>query len=166
MTQAAFVENLVKLISPNAQEDRNIIMGKDKGFLGFKSKSLPNMDTESLCKFPFRKPFSDDKDEIILKVVFDYFKAIERIWPVSWDKNTKDSVLNKTVGLIAMFRLLGYILQSGLKNGDITLDLKIPADYLENKLRSLDVTEDYFNSFDAVSKSSSRIFKELSAKLV
>ncbi|EOV0863361.1 DGQHR domain-containing protein [Vibrio parahaemolyticus] len=166
LTQAAFVENLVKLISPNAQEDRNIIMGKDKGFLGFKSKSLPNMDTESLCKFPFRKPFSDDKDEIILKVVFDYFKAVERIWPVSWDKNTKDSVLNKTVGLIAMFRLLGYILQSGLKNGDITLDLKIPADYLENRLRSLDVTEDYFNSFDAVSKSSSRVFKELSAKLV
>ncbi len=124
------------------------------------------MDAESLHKFVFRKPFSDDKDEVILKVVFEYFIAIEKIWPVSWDKTTKDSVLNKTVGLIAMFRLLGYILQLGLNNGDITLDLKIPEGYLENRLKSLDVSEDYFNSFDAVSKSSSKIFKELSEKLL
>lgn len=162
LTQAAFVENLVKLISPNAQEDRNIIMGKEKGFLGFKSKVLPNMDFESLCKFPFREAFYSDKDEVILKIVFEYFRTVEKIWPSDWDKNTKNSVLNKTVGLIAMFRLLGYILRNGLINHEITTELNLPSDYFEVKLGSLNLDDDYFRSFDAVSKSSSQIFKELS----
>ncbi len=165
LTQAAFVENLVKLISPNAQADRNIIMGKDKGFLGFRTKDLPNMDKESLHKFVFRKAFSDDKDEVIMKVVFNYFKAIENVWPRSWDKERSDSVLNKTVGLIAMFRLLGFILQSSLNKSELDFDFELPADFFEDKLSALEVDEEYFSSFDAVSKSSSQIFKELSNKL-
>ncbi|WP_299005075.1 DGQHR domain-containing protein [uncultured Shewanella sp.] len=165
LTQAAFVDNLVKLISPIPQEDRNCILGKDKAFFSFNNKKFKFFDDESLIKYPFRKLFFGNEDKFILKVIFDFFIAVESVWPKSWDKLNVASVLNKTVGLIALFRLLGYIVKDALNNDIVTLELKFKPMYFEEILSSLEIDESYFENLDAVSKSSSQIFKDLSNKL-
>ena len=42
LAQAAFVSNLVKLISPKPREDRNLLLGKKKKFLSFSDKTFGN----------------------------------------------------------------------------------------------------------------------------
>lgn len=164
LTQAAFVENLVKLITPNAQEDRNIIMGKDKGFLSFSNKKLPHLDEDSLRKFVFRKLFTDDKDEYILKTVFSFFKAVEKTWEPSWDKENKASTLNKTVGLISLFRFLTLILQKHIDDYNDFEFKELDVSYFEEILGNLKIKNSYFESIDAVSKSSSQIYKYLASR--
>jgi DGQHR domain-containing protein len=165
LTQAAFVDNLVKLITPNAQVDRNIILGKDKGFLGFSSKTLPHMDTESLNKFVFRKAFSDDEDETILKVVLSFFSAVESVWPDAWRKDQTSSILNKTVGLISMFRLLNFILSSLLIDKKLDLKYQINKEDFAELLKSTNVSGGYFLTLDATSKTSVSVFNHLKEKV-
>ncbi|XAW90338.1 DGQHR domain-containing protein [Vibrio sp. CDRSL-10 TSBA] len=165
LTQAAFVDNLVKLITPNAQIDRNIILGKDKGFLGFASKKMPHMDTDSLYKFPFRKSFVDDEDEVILRTVYRYFEAVESVWGVAWNKNNSSSVLNKTVGLISMLRLLGFILSTLLLDDKIDFKFEISKNEFEDLLISSGIENEYFCSLDATSKTSVAMYNEVREKI-
>jgi len=166
LTQAAFVENLVKLISPIPQEDRNFILGQEKGFLSFSKKEAKFMKANDLIKYPFRKLFFDDQDEIIVKIVNSYFLAIKQTWPLAWDKENKDSVLNKTVGLIAFMRLLGIVLGKFIN--------KVETDRLVTILNEanfatfmslLEINENYFTDLDATSKTGSLIFREISEKI-
>lgn len=159
LTQAAFVENLVKLISPAPQEDRNYILGKDRGIFSFSKTKPSHMSRSDLSKFPFRKAFFDDKDEIILKTVFEYFLAVQSVWPKSWDKENSDSVLNKTVGLIALMRLLGVILSNNKFN--ISASESISSGDFTSILESTGIDEDYFCSLEATSKTGVKIFQEL-----
>lgn len=159
LTQAAFVENLVKLISPVPQEDRNYILGKDKGIFSFAKTKPSHMSSSELSKFPFREAFFNDKDEIILKTVFEYFLAVQNVWPNSWEKENIGSVLNKTVGLIALMRLLGVILSDSKFN--ISISESISSEDFTNILKSTGINEDYFSSLEATSKTGIRIFQEL-----
>lgn len=163
LTQAAFVENLVKLISPIPQEDRNYILGKDKGIFSFSKRKPAHMSSEDLRKYPFRKIFFEDKDELILKTVLEYFIAVQKVWPLSWDKNNSESVLNKTVGLIALMRLLGVILS--FKNFDKAISDSISNEDFIDILESTRISEDYFCSLEATSKTGVRIFQDLKEKI-
>lgn len=166
LTQAAFVENLVKLISPIPQEDRNFILGQEKGFLSFSKKEAKFMKANDLIKYPFRKLFFDDQDEIIVKIVNSYFLAIEQTWPLAWDKENKDSVLNKTVGLIAFMRLLGIILGKFINKVETDrLVTILNKANLATFMSLLEINENYFTDLDATSKTGSRIFHEISEKI-
>jgi DGQHR domain-containing protein len=163
LTQAAFVDNLVKLISPVPQEDRNYILGKDRGLFSFYSKKPSHFEKSDLIKFPFRKVFFADEDEVILKVVFDFFTAVESVWPNSWNKKNSDSVLNKTVGLIALIRLLGAILSAWLeKNNDLQ---KIGEPTFTDILKRANIEENYFSDLDATSKTGVKVFHELNQRI-
>ena len=159
LTQAAFVDNLVKLISPAPQEDRNYILGKERGSFSFSSKKPNYFDENNLIKFPFRKVFFDDEDEVVLKVIFDFFSSVEIVWPNSWDKANSDSVLNKTVGLIALMRLLGAILTYWLEKGNKLQEIE--KNIFINALENAKVEEEYFSSLEATSKTGVKIFHEL-----
>ena len=166
LTQAGFVENLVKLISPIPQEDRNFILGQEKGFLSFTKKEAKFMEEDDLIKYPFRKLFFDNKDEIIVKIVNSYFLAIEKKWPLAWDKENRASVLNKTVGLIAFMRLLGIMLGKFINkvNTDRLVEM-LSEDNFFAFMDLLEMNENYFTDLEATSKTGSRIFHEISAKI-
>lgn len=75
LTQASFVESLVKFISPNPVQDRNILLSSGK----LKSASL-----DELSKYPFRNLFISDREVDIAEIIYNYFKAVEKKWPASW----------------------------------------------------------------------------------
>ncbi|MGO3890109.1 MAG: DGQHR domain-containing protein [Paenalcaligenes sp.] len=76
LTQASFVESLVKFISPNPIKDRNDLLS---------GKKIPEASLIELNKFPFRNLFIDGKDIDITEIVYNYFKAIEKKWPTAWE---------------------------------------------------------------------------------
>ncbi|MEQ6435896.1 hypothetical protein V8Z74_12760 [Comamonas sp. w2-DMI] len=83
MTQASFVESLVKFISPNPVQDRNDLLA---------GKKIKHVAGSDLKKFPFRNLFIDGKEIDITEIIYNYFKAVEKKWPDSW--NATDRVGN------------------------------------------------------------------------
>lgn len=75
LTQASFVESLVKFISPNPAKDRNDLLS---------GKKIKRAIGAELQKFPFRNLFLDGKEVDITEIIYNYFKAVENKWPVSW----------------------------------------------------------------------------------
>lgn len=100
LTQATFVEALVRLISGNAQnalKDRDLIK---------RGKKL-NRTIEIDNKLVFRNLFINEKDEIIAKIVWNYFQAIEDRWPIAWaGLDVRGNVLPRTNGFRALMRFL------------------------------------------------------------
>lgn len=75
LTQASFVESLVKFISPDPVQDRNDLLA---------SRKLKTANEIELNKFPFRNMFIADKEVDIAEIIYNYFSAIEMKWPESW----------------------------------------------------------------------------------
>jgi DGQHR domain-containing protein len=75
LTQASFVESLVKFLSPDPVLDRNTSLA---------GKKVQRAGIDELIKFPFRNLFIDGKDLDIVEILYNYFKAIEQKWPESW----------------------------------------------------------------------------------
>jgi hypothetical protein len=55
----------------------------------------------------FRNLFINEKDEIIAKIVWNYFQAIEDRWPIAWaGLDVRGNVLPRTNGFRALMRFL------------------------------------------------------------
>ncbi len=78
LTQATFVESLIKFISIDPYKDREMLK------LG---KKLPLADEELLKKCPFRNMFIQEKDADIYQIILNYFSAIERKWIKAWNNH-------------------------------------------------------------------------------
>lgn len=75
LTQAAFVEALVKLISPDPFSDRIVYLN---------GKEPRPASIEELKKYPFRNLFIQKKDNDIALILFNYFSAINETWSAAW----------------------------------------------------------------------------------
>ncbi|MEZ7227740.1 DGQHR domain-containing protein [Alteromonas sp. DY56-G5] len=161
LTQAAFVENLIKLISKKASFDRDILLGRKKKFLGLKEKNLPDCQHSDFRRLVFRNSFIEEDDAAIAANVFNFFSAINQRWPLAWSRDNKDSVLNKTIGLIASFRLLRDIFNKLVDSGEANFgDVVAQSVYLK-LLSDVDLDDEFFEKIDAVSKSSGFIYKKM-----
>jgi len=101
LTQAAFVESLVKLISPDPFADRIL-------FLKGKKPQLINSD--ELIKYPFRNLFIEEKDNDIALILFNYFSAISRTWSNAWaEKEVEGNILPRSNAFKAFIRYLKKI---------------------------------------------------------
>lgn len=141
------------------------MLGKDKGFFGFKSKSLSHLESKDFKRCVFRKSFVDEKDENIALNVSNYFEAVSKLWEKEWDKDNKESVLNKTVGFIALVRLLRNIINLAIEILDEDYNYVLSSGQYLEILKSTEVAGDFFYSVDAVSKSSGQIYKNLNSNL-
>jgi DGQHR domain-containing protein len=98
ITQASFVEALVRFISLNPMRDRNVLL--DGGRLGRATE-------DELRKTPFRNMFIDGKDLEIAEIVNNYFEAVRNKWPKSWNAvATQGNLLPKTNAFMALMRYL------------------------------------------------------------
>jgi len=162
ITQAAFVDNLVKwTISREPGLDRDILLGRKKNFIGLKDKNLPDNNNESFRKLPFRKSFIDGEDSIIAMNIYKFFLAVANKWPESWDSDNKNSVLNKTVGFIALIRVLRDIYNKFIDDGVINYGDTIDKKQYAQALSGVNISEEFFSGIDAVSKNSVYIYKEI-----
>lgn len=75
LTQASFVESLVKFISPDPVHDRNELLA------GRKLKIASQLE---LKKFPFRNLFIDEREVDIAEIIYNFFSAVQNKWPDSW----------------------------------------------------------------------------------
>lgn len=102
ISQATFVNSLMKYISKNEIDDRDILKRGGK---------LPLASKDELNKRMFRNLFIQGKDSDIAKIIWVYFEAIKEVWPIAWNRNpnedaNKGFMLNKTNGFKAFMRFL------------------------------------------------------------
>lgn len=76
LTQASFVESLVKFISLDPAQDRNDLLEK---------KRIRLAPTEVLRHVPFRNLFLTQSEVDIVEILYNYFSAVRNKWPNSWD---------------------------------------------------------------------------------
>ncbi|GAA0652675.1 DGQHR domain-containing protein [Sphingomonas ursincola] len=101
ITQAAFVESLVKLISREPMKDRNKILDRQK---------LPLPTNLELKKTPFRRMFIDEDDFGITEIILNFFIAVRNKWPQSWDDvHRKGNFIPRSNAFKALMRYLGDI---------------------------------------------------------
>lgn len=99
LTQAAFVEALVKLISADPFSDRIT-------YLNGKKLKIVN-DLSILKKHPFRNLFIEEKDTDIALIVYNYFSAVKNTWTQAWQgTNVEGNILPRSNAFKAFIRFL------------------------------------------------------------
>lgn len=103
ITQATFVDRLLKLVTTNAMGDKDRIK---------RGKSLERAERNEQKKIVFRNRFIDGQDAEIARILWNYFKAVESRWPKAWNSFEKGRILARTTGFAALMRILPDILNS------------------------------------------------------
>ena len=100
ITQDTFVKNIIKYISNDPQADRDFYKRNKK-----KDVMLPLIDSISSKRLILRNMFILDKTDInIAQLIFNYFSAVKRKWPLAWDQLQPNIILNRSTGFIALMR--------------------------------------------------------------
>ncbi len=97
ITQSTFVESLLRYVSTNPNQDRNLLLRR-------KAPSLASAD--ELRILIFRNMFLKEQDLQITDVVWNYFDAVRERWPKAWNYMGRGLMLNKTNGFRALMRFL------------------------------------------------------------
>ncbi len=107
ITQATFVDRLLKLITTNAMADKDRI-----------KRGLPLIRAEGKeqQRLVFRNRFVDGHDAEIAKILWNYFKAVEERWTSAWNSFEKGMILSRTTGFAALMRVLPEILKTADPN--------------------------------------------------
>ena len=101
LTQGSFTKYILTLISRTPDEDEKRL----------NSGGLPLAD-DPRC--PLRKFFLEEKDEVIGKILKNYFQAIQINFGEEWSENPKNYLLRKTVGFSALIKVLYELLPNML----------------------------------------------------
>lgn len=131
VSTSTIVDAFLSLISSNPKRDR-VEMAERHIFKGRNRNQLSEFKDSS----PFRGLYLSNQDDVIYKVVFDFFDSVKRIL---WDNQVSNSHLFKTVGIQSLIDLLKKIVQTELPNTDIHFDK-----YLSN-VANIDWTDNYFS---------------------
>ncbi len=100
ITQATFVDRLLKLISKDPMIDKDLIK---------RNKRLKPAEGEDEKKLLFRNLFIANNDAQITYVLWEYFRAIKARWPDAWLDRKRGALLGRTTGFAALLRLLPEI---------------------------------------------------------
>ena len=99
LSQATFVDALMPYISHMPALDRDMIK---------RNLPLQRASEAEANKLIFRNLFVDSKDVDIGVIIFNYFTAVSRRWPVSWGSTERGNMLNKTNGFKALMAFLRH----------------------------------------------------------
>ncbi|TAU91592.1 DGQHR domain-containing protein [Rhizobium leguminosarum] len=132
ISQAGFVEMLLRYISPDPKSDRDALL---------RNHSLRKAREDEIWKYPFRNLFVDGKDIEIADAIFRYFNLVRERWPTAWDnKERNGTVLNRTNGFRALMRTYGFLYEKqGLVSNSIN------DDFVREHFRKCRVTDAQFN---------------------
>lgn len=131
VSTSTIVDAFLSLISSNPKRDR-VEMAEKHIFKGRNRRQLSEFRDGS----PLREFYLNNQDDIIYKVVFDFFDSVRRIL---WDNQPQNSYLFKTVGIQALIDLLKRIVKSEYPNININFDK-----YFSN-VSNVDWTDNYFS---------------------
>lgn len=164
LTQAAFVDRLLPMISRDPMDDRDRLK---------RGKKLERVNSLPVKRLVFRALFIDGQDAKIARILWNYFTAVEKRWPTAWNSNDRGNILPRTNGFAALMRFfvpaykslgkpdtivdktafLGILSKAKLKDSDFTRDNYVPGTSGQTKLyrdlmRALPDPSDLFNDLD------------------
>ena len=158
ITQAAFVDRLLRYISTNAMQDRDLLRRR---------KRLTRPSANAAKRLIFRNLFIDDRDVHITIILWNYYLAVQAKWPKSWSCVERGNIFNRTTGFGALMRFLKVAYNSfqkpsrvilrddfatiferiSLKDGSFTPDEYVPGGSGEKKLFDAFVDEASLNEY-------------------
>lgn len=97
LTQATFVESLMRYISEDPMKDRDLLKRR---------KPLKRANEIELGKLVFRNMFIDNQDAEIAKIIWNYFEAVNDRWSEAWSTTIQGNILNRNTGFRALMRFL------------------------------------------------------------
>jgi DGQHR domain-containing protein len=127
ITQATFVESLMKYLSKDPMSDRDVYK---------RNRKLTKVTGEELKKFFFRNLFIEQKDTEIAQIIWNYFSAVRNKWPNSWEKVEPEMILNRSTGFIALMRFLKDAYLSFERIGEI-----VSVEEFNDIFRHIDISE-------------------------
>lgn len=132
ISQATFVESLLKYITTDPKIDRdNILRGKE-----LRRLSSP----DEIYKLPFRNLFIDEQDIKIAQEIYTLFNEVRDRWPQAWNDTRREGyMLNRTNGFRAIMRLYGFLFRKHNIPGTA-----LPAGFIREHLRSLKLEDKDF----------------------
>ena len=151
ISQATFVESLLRYITPDAKIDRDVLL---------RGKTPAKMRGDDILRYPFRNLFIDEKDIKIGEEIHRFFSLVRERWPYAWNDTRREGLmLNRTNGFRALMRLYGHLFREIGVPGT-----SLAADYVGHYLRSLPLEDADFNTVNFVPGSSGegRLFRVLS----
>ena len=107
LTQATFVDRLLRYISRDPMGDRDVLR---------RGRKLPRSAARDKDRQIFRNWFIDERDVHITIVLWNYFLAVQAKWPISWEIPAKGNILNRTTGFGALMRFLRLAYNSREEN--------------------------------------------------
>lgn len=149
LSQATFIEPLLKFLSAEPMLDRDAYLRNDK------AKKLP---VELLKKHPFQHMFVEEKDFELTDIIWNYFSAIKNRWPVAWESRDRGVMLNRTNGYRAMMRYLLYLFNKKFEIGYVPT-----IDEFSSLFVNIPIRDDDFNvdKFPPGTGGESALYKEL-----
>lgn len=100
LTQAAFVERLLPLISREPMKDRDDLK---------RGKAIAQAPENLRSALIFREMFIRERDSDIARVLWNYFGAAQRRWSDAWNTVERGNILNRTTGFAALMRFLPIV---------------------------------------------------------
>jgi DGQHR domain-containing protein len=97
ITQATFVDNVIKYISRDKTADRDLYK---------RNKKPDKVDGEEIKRYFLRNLFIEEKDSQIAQILWNYFAAVQSRWPAAWSKVAPELILNRSTGFIVLMRFL------------------------------------------------------------
>lgn len=105
LSQGTFAKTILMLISKNPDEDARLIK---------RSLKLKSDD-----KLIFRQYFIEEKDEIIIKILYNCFNALKDVFYNEWCE-PQNNILWKTTGFRAIIYALPSLCKKGIRDKDLT----------------------------------------------
>lgn len=130
LSTTAMVAGITKLISSNPQRDRDELTRKRRFYEDKTRKVLSEIRDKSIL----RDLYLNNKDGEIYSILLNFFTSVDKIL---WSSAEKDSIINKTIGISALFDILKTLLENDKSISDFDK-------YIE-KLVRIPYTDNYFS---------------------
>lgn len=148
ISQAGFVEMLMRYISRDPKEDRDLIL---------KGKRLTAAEGSEIWRLPFRNLFIQENDIKIGDAIFTFFDVVRDRWPEAWANEKREGpILNRTNGFRALMRAYGVLYErQGVPGGSIN------RGFLERNFSEIDIEDDQFtiDRFPPGTSGESRLYR-------
>lgn len=149
ITQATFVESLMKYISSDPMSDRDV----------YKRGKIPSKVSGAEEKKLFlRNLFIDEQDAKIAQIIWNYFSAVSKKWPNSWNTVRPELILNRSTGFVALMKFFKPVYLSLREKNQVP-----SVDQFSAIFAKIDLPEDNLNRTNYIPGSSgqSALYKEL-----
>lgn len=139
LSQGTFAARLLELLS--SDPDGDAILMKDK-----------NQPAEDSTR-PLRKYWLNDEDEVITKILLNYFRAIQAHFPIEWEDDSGTHLIRKSVGYTGFIKVLKQLLPEMQKRKSLSYEaFHAKLGELKPNLGTHEFTSTYFASNDSGAK--------------